>query len=93
MWIDPVDGSAKTVTADNTGEACTGEQPSPTPTATVTPEVLIPVTGFDLPAILRDSMFLNLGIGIFGFALILLGVGMKMDRNRSEENDEDEYED
>jgi hypothetical protein len=92
MWIDPVDGSTKTVTADNTGEACAGEQPSPTPTASSTPEVLIPVTGFELPAILRDSMFLNLGIGVFGFALILLGMGIKMDRSQSEE-DEEEYED
>jgi hypothetical protein len=54
--------------------------------------VLIPVTGIDLPAIFRDSMFLNLGIGIFGFALILLGVGIRLDRGNVTGNDDDEYE-
>lgn len=93
MWVDPVDGTTKTITHDNFGVACTGEQPSPTPTPTSTPEVLIPVTGIELPAIFRDSMFLNLGIGIFGFALILLGIGIKMDRSRDDdEEDEEDYE-
>jgi hypothetical protein len=92
MWNDPVDGSTKTITGDNTGEACGGEQPTATPTPTSTPEVLIPVTGIELPAIFRDSMFLNLGIGIFGFALILLGIGIKMDHSHDDEDEEDEYE-
>ncbi len=92
MWVDPVDGTNKTLTADNLGEACGGELPSATPTASATPGVLIPVTGIELPAIFRDSMFLNLGIGIFGFALILLGIGIKMDRDRHAREDE-EYED
>lgn len=92
MWIDPVDGTTKTITGTNSGVAC-GEQPSPTPTPTSTPEVLIPVTGIELPAIFRDSMFLNLGLGVFGFALILLGIGIKMDRSHDDEDDEEEYED
>jgi hypothetical protein len=94
MWIDPADGSAKSISHANSGVACSGEQPTATPTATVTPGVLIPVTGIDLPAIFRDSMFLNLGLGVFGFALILLGIGIKLDRDRTAGDDDDEeYED
>lgn len=94
MWVDPTDGSTKSLSTNNNGQACAGEQPTITPTPTVTPGVLIPVTGIELPAIFRDSMFLNLGIGIFGFALILLGIGMKLDRDHEEDNDdEDEDED
>lgn len=92
MWIDPADGKAKTITGDNTGQAC-AEVPSPTPTSTSTPEVLIPVTGVELPAIFRDNMFLNLGIGVVGFAIMLLGIGVKLDRNQDdEEADDQEYE-
>lgn len=95
LWVDPADGSTKTITADNSGVACTEVQPSATPTATSTPEVLIPVTGIELPAIFRDNMFLNLGIGVFGFALIMLGIGIKLDRSRNEDDyaDDEEYED
>jgi hypothetical protein len=92
MWVDPVTGATKSLSTNNNGQAC-GEISSPTPTATNTPGVLIPVTGIELPAIFRDSMFLNLGIGVFGFALILLGIGIKMDHDRDEDDDEDEDED
>jgi hypothetical protein len=95
MWVDPADSQTKIITAPNTGVACT-DILSATPSATSTPEALIPVTGIELPTIFRESMLLNLGIGVFGFALILLGVGIKLDRNLSEEDeyeDDDEYED
>ncbi len=92
MWVDPTDGTSKSLTTNNNGQLC-GEAPTPTPTPTVTPGVLIPVTGIELPAIFRESMFLNLGIGIFGFALILLGIGMKLDRDHADDDDEDEDED
>lgn len=90
MWIDPNDGSAKSLSTNNNGQLCSGDPATPTPTPTPTSGVLIPVTGIDLPAIFRDSMFLNLGLGVFGFALILLGIGIKLDRDRS--GDDDEYE-
>lgn len=95
MWFDPGDGSFKTITETNPDDACDGGTEGPTPTPTPTPDVLIPVTGIELPAIFRDSMFLNMGIGIFGFALIMLGIGIRMDRGKSlqSENEEDEYED
>ncbi len=92
MWINPGDGTAKSLSTNNDGTLCGGEAPTPTPTATPTSGVLIPVTGIDLPAIFRDSMFLNLGIGIFGFALIMLGIGIKVDRDRMSLEDEDGYE-
>jgi hypothetical protein len=93
MWIDPIDGSARSLSNNNIGEDCDPDAPAtPTPTPSPTPGVLIPVTGIDLPAIFRDSMFLNLGIGIFGFALILLGVGIRLDRGNAMGDDDDEYE-
>jgi hypothetical protein len=88
MWIDPADGSVKTVSTPNTGVACpdvTAITPTPSPTS----GVLIPVTGIDLPDLLRNSMLLNLGIGVFGFALILLGIGIKVDRDRWNNKDDD----
>lgn len=91
MWYDPVDGAFKTVTGSNSGEFCSDEQPTPTPTATPEPGVLIPITGIELPSIFRESIFLNLGIGVFGFALILLGIGIKLDRDE-EEDEEYEFE-
>jgi hypothetical protein len=92
MWIDPTDGAAKSLSTSNNGTLCSVPF-TPTPTPSPTSGVLIPVTGIDLPALFRDSMFLNLGLGIFGFALILLGIGIKMDRSRAErEADEEEYE-
>jgi hypothetical protein len=93
MWVDPNNGSSKTLSATNAGTLCDGVASTPDPTATPTPGVLIPVTGIELPAIFRDNMFLNLGIGVFGFALILLGIGMKLDRDRHESDDDDEDED
>lgn len=92
MWIDPTDGTAKSLSTSNIGTLC-GEAPAPTPTPSPTSGVLIPVTGIDLPALFRDSMFLNLGLGVFGFALILLGIGIKMDRDRQDltEDEDDEY--
>ena len=94
MWFDPSDGSFKTVTGLNPDEPC-DETQEPTPTPSPTPDVLIPVTGIDLPAIFRESVFLNMGIGIFGFALILLGIGIRMDRGNglAEDEEDDEYED
>jgi hypothetical protein len=92
MWVDPNDGSNKSLTTNNDGTLCSGEAPTPTPTPSPTPGVLIPITGIELPAIFRDNMFLNLGIGVFGFALILLGIGMKLDRDRKDAGEE-EYED
>ncbi|MEX1247158.1 MAG: hypothetical protein WEA61_01645 [Anaerolineales bacterium] len=89
MWIDTTDGSAKSLSTSNAGVLC-GQAPTATPTPTATSGVLIPVTGIDLPAIFRDSMFLNLGIGVFGFALILLGIGIKLDRDRTGNDDDDE---
>ena len=91
MWIDPNDGSAKSLSTSNNGTLC-GDVAPPTPTPTPTSGVLIPVTGVDLPALFRDSMFLNLGIGIFGFAMILLGIGIKLDRSRAGNDDDEEYE-
>lgn len=91
MWIDPVDGSVKSLSAASIGP-CTDNPATPTPTPSPTPGVLIPVTGIDLPAIFRDSMFLNLGIGIFGFALILLGVGIRLDRGTQLGDEDEEYE-
>jgi hypothetical protein len=93
MWVDPSNGSSKTLSAANDGTLCGGQAPTPTPTPSPTPGVLIPVTGIELPAIFRDNMFLNLGIGVFGFALILLGIGMKLDRDRRSEDDDDDEDD
>ena len=89
MWVDPVDSSIKTINGANPGTPCGEELPTPTPTATTPPGVLIPVTGIELPSIFQESIFLNLGIGIFGFTLILMGIGIKMDRR---DDDEEEYE-
>ena len=89
MWIDPADGTAKTVSNDNTGAACGETTQIPTPTPSPTSGVLIPVTGIDLPSLFRESMFLNLGIGIFGFTLVLLGIGIKVDRDRWNKKDDD----
>jgi hypothetical protein len=90
MWFDPSDGSFKTITETNPDDACDGSGPTATPTPTPPPDVLIPVTGVDLPSLFRDSMFLNMGIGIFGFALILLGIGIKLDKGKVDKDDEDE---
>ena len=93
MWFDPSDGSFKTITETNPDEPCDGSGGDPTPTPSPTPDVLIPVTGIDLPDLFRNSMFLNMGIGIFGFALIMLGIGIKLDRDNSRQDDDDEDED
>jgi hypothetical protein len=74
MWVDPLNGQVKTVSMLNTGQACNGLQSSPTPTPTVTPQFLIPVTGAQLSSTLKNNMFLNLGMGLFGFSLIVLGL-------------------
>ncbi|MDA1329791.1 MAG: hypothetical protein O3B43_01820 [Chloroflexi bacterium] len=87
MWYDPGDSTFKTVSGSNAGVSCDEAGPTPTPTATPVPGVLIPVTGIELPEIFRESMFLNMGIGIFGFALILLGIGIRLDRDKDEEDE------
>lgn len=84
MWFDQSAGSFKTVSGSHQGQACDGEFPTPTPTATVPPGVLIPVTGLELPSIFRENMLLNMGLGIFGFSIILLGIGIKLDRDEDE---------
>ena len=91
IWVDPLDGSTKSLSTSNAGAAC-GQAPTATPSPSPTLGVLIPVTGIDLPAALQVSMLLNLGIGILGFALLLLGIGIKLDRDRQDLVDDEENE-
>jgi hypothetical protein len=85
LWADPANGTIRSSSASNPGDPCSGGQATPTPTATPEPGVLIPVTGFEFPKVLRESMVLNMGIGAFGFTLILLGVGISWDRKEDDE--------
>jgi hypothetical protein len=88
MWIDPADGQTKSISAANFGRPCTGQDSSPTPTATSTPGALIPVTGANLPTLLRDNMVLNMGLGVIGFVMILFGIGIMRRRRPGEEESE-----
>jgi hypothetical protein len=91
MWVDPLTNTFQTILNANPGVPCGEGLPTPTPVATTPPDVLIPITGIELPSIFRESIFLNLGIGVFGFALILRGIGIKMDR-KDEDDEAYEYE-
>jgi|GEM_PF-6657016 len=81
-WFDPLTSTFKTALADNTGEACSKIEPSPTPTLTFPPppDVLIPVTGIELP-LTSATLFKYLGVGVLGFAVLLLGIGIKLNRD------------
>lgn len=72
LWFDPADNSYKLLTAGSEGILCEEEL------------ALVPVTGGEPTADLRQNILQNVGLGLLGIAVLLMGIGIMLDRQAEE---------